>query len=388
MAGCGLPSSNAAFALDVLRNPTPTLHMPTIRTTSLVALALTAAFVDTAAGQNVILSEFGQDANGSWIEVHNRGATPADISPWSIYLATPTPNAPRTYWWGFRPNTVIAPGGYLIVRWMQPIPSTPVAGEVATGNTVPYFLFGLGAEAVPETQGALALFRTQTSSLVSNAAVIADWVSWGGTGLSRENLAIQNGVWRTGATAPARAPGHSLARHPGTSWSTQPELAWFLDDTPTPGGANVGSASVVTVGGACAPFGHSLLGAPTLAATSMPVLGNTSFGVTIDNTTGVYAEWCILAMAANTMPFGRSDLLPPTAGADSCFVLVDPFTMFGTMWSRTGMMRTTMPMPLQGMPAGLAGQSFSLQAIVLDLSPNAWPPYKGLTNALDITIGN
>jgi hypothetical protein len=51
-------------------------------------------------------------------------------------------------------------------------------------------------------------------------------------------------------------------------------------------------------------------------------------------------------------------------------------------------MRTTMPMPLQGLAAGLAGQSFSLQAIVLDLSPNAWPPYKGLTNALDITIGN
>jgi hypothetical protein len=45
-------------------------------------------------------------------------------------------------------------------------------------------------------------------------------------------------------------------------------------------------------------------------------------------------------------------------------------------------------MSLQGLPAALAGQSFALQAIVLDLSPNAWPPYKGLTNALSITIGN
>ena len=89
-----------------------------IRTTSLLTLALSALLADTAVAQDVILSELGRDANGSWIELHNRGATNADISPWSIYLATSTANMPRTYWWGFRPNTVIAPGGYLLVRWL------------------------------------------------------------------------------------------------------------------------------------------------------------------------------------------------------------------------------------------------------------------------------
>jgi len=371
-----------------LLNPTLTLPMPKIRTTSLLTLALSALLADTAVAQDVILSELGRDANGSWIELHNRGATNADISPWSIYLATSTANMPRTYWWGFRPNTVIAPGGYLLVRWLQPIPSSPVQGEVATGNSNPYFLFGLGAEQLPDAPGALALFRTQSSALVSNPAVIHDWVSWGGNGLSRENLAIQNGKWRAGGAAPVLAQGFSLARHPANTWSSQPDLAWFLDETPTPSGANVGAASVATIGAPCAPFGHTLLGEPRLAATSMPVLGNSSFGITIDNTTGVFLEWCILAMSAGTLPIGRSDLLPPTAGGDSCFVLVDPSTSFGTLWSRTGMARTTIPMSLQGLPAALAGQSFALQAIVLDLSPNAWPPYKGLTNALAITIGN
>lgn len=362
--------------------------MPKNCTKALAALAFAAVFPDTAACQDVIVSEVGRDANGSWIEVHNRGASAADVSPWSVYLATPTAGMPRTYWWGFRPNTVIAPGGYLVVRWLQPIPATPIPGEIATGNTNAYFLFGLGAEAVPHQQGAVALFRTQFSGNMNAANSIVDWVSWGGNGLAREDLAIQNGAWRAGNAAPSTTASSSLARHPGSTWSSQPALAWFVDETPTPGGANVGAASLVVSGSACSPIGHTLLGAPTLGATSMPVLGNVGFGITIDNTTGIFAEWCIVAMSASTMPYGRADLLPPAPGGSSCLVMLDPSAAFGTIWTRTAAMRTSLPMSLQGLPAALAGQSFAMQALVIDMTPNAWPPYKGVTNALAVTIGN
>lgn len=362
--------------------------MPKNCTKTLAALALAAAFSDAAACQDVIVSEIGRDANGSWIELHNRGSTAVDLSPWSVYLATSTPGMPRAYWWGFRPNTAIAAGGHLVVRWMQPIPASPTPGEIATGATNPYFLFGLGAEPVPQGQGAIGLFRTQYSGNMNNAAWIVDWVSWGGNGLLREDLAIQSGAWRVGSSAPSMPDGCSIARHPGTTWSAQPGLAWFVDETPTPGGANVGAASLIVSGSACAPMGHTLLGAPTLGATSMPVLGNGAFGINVDNTTGVFAEWCIVAMSAQTMPFGRADLLPPTPGGSSCLVMLDPGTAFGTLWTRTAAMRTSLPMSLQGLPASLAGQSFSMQALVFDMSPTAWPPYKGVTNALTVTIGN
>lgn len=388
MAGCGTPSSRVAAGSDVSHITTARVPMPKNCTKALATLALAAAITDTAACQDVIVSELGRDANGSWIEIHNRGAVAANVSAWSIYLATTTVGMPRAYWWGFRPNTVLPAGSYLVVRWMQPIPAVPVPGEVATGNTNPYFLFGLGAEPVPQSQGALALFRTQFSGNMSSATWIADWVSWGGSGLTREDLAIQNGAWRAGNSAPSMPPACSLARHPGSTWSSQPELAWFVDETPTPGGANVGSAALVINGSACAPMGHSLLGAPTLGATSMPVLGNSAFGLTVDNTTGVYAEWCIFALSAGTMPFGRADLLPPTPGGSSCLVMLDPSAAFGTLWTRTAAMRTSLPMSLQGLPAALAGQSFAMQALVFDMSPNAWPPYKGVTNALTVTIGN
>ena len=362
--------------------------MPMIRTTALLALALSAVNLDNRAlAQEVILSEFGVGPTGGFVELHNRGATTADISAWSLFLATPTVGMPRTYWWGFRPASTIPAGGFLVVRWLQPLPSAPVSGEVFTGATNAYFLFGLGGEALPLQQGALALFRSQSSALMSTPSIINDWVSWGGNGLSREDLAVQNGAWRTGSRTPSLSNGCSLARHPGREWSTTPDLAWFVDTTPTPGAANVGAASLQSLGSPCTPIGHQLLGAPTLNALSLPVLGNSSFGFTIDNTTGVFAEWCILALTATTMP-GRNDLLPPAPGGESCYVLIDPSTSFGSYWQHTSLLRTTLPLSQQGLPAALAGQSYAEQAIVLDLYSSAWPPYKGVTNAVTVTLGN
>lgn len=359
-----------------------------IRTTALLALAFTAVNLDNRAlAQDVILSEFGIEPAGGYIELHNRGTATADVSAWSVYLATPTASMPRTYWWGFRPGSTIPAGEFLVVRWLQPLPALPVPGEVFTGATNPYFLFGLGGEALPQQRGALGLFRTQHSASVSTPSMIVDWVSWGGNGLSREDLAVQNGVWRAGRATSPLENGASLARHPGRDWSSTPELAWFLDTTPTPGGPNVGAAALQSIGSPCTPTGHQLLGTPSLTALSLPVLGNSSFGFAVDNTTGVFTEWVIVAMTATTMP-GRNDLLPAAPGGDNCFVFVDPSTSFGSLWQHSSMMRTTMPLSLQGLPAALAGQSFAVQALVLDLYSSAWPPYKGLTNAVVVTLGN
>lgn len=363
--------------------------MPNLRTNALTALALAAAFFDTrAVAQDVVLSEVGLGPVGGWVELHNRGGTAADVSPWSVYLATATPTMPRNYWWGFRPGTVIPAGGYLIVRWMQPLPAQPVAGEEFTGASVPYFLFGLGAELLPQSQGALALIRSQASGAMSSSNVLVDWVSWGGNGFPREDLAIQAGLWRAGSRAPALSSGMSLSRHPGMGGGSQPELAWFLDATPTPGQDNVGAASLVTLGQPCAPVGHQLLGAPDLLATSLPVLGNPAFGFAVEDTTGVFTEWVLVALTAGPLPAPRNDLLPPAPGGENCFVVVDPTTTFATMWVHTSMLRTNLPLSLAGLPSGLAGQSFCAQALVLDLASNPWPPYKGLSNAILVTLGN
>lgn len=363
--------------------------MPNLRTNALLTLAFAAATLDTpAVAQDVILSEVGLAASGGYVELHNRGAVAADVSPWSIYLATATPNLPRNYWWGFRPGTVIPAGGFLVVRWLQPLPQQSIAGEEFTGATVPYFLFGLGAEALPQTQGAVALVRSQTSSAMNSSSVLVDWVGWGGNGFPREDLAIQAGLWRSGSRAPSLSMGTSLARHPAMGGGTRPELAWFVDATPTPGQDNVGAAALATLAQPCAPTGHQLLGLPDLLATSLPVLGNGAFGLAVDDTTGVFTEWVVVALTTDALPFPRNDLLPPAPGGDLCTVAIDPSTTFATFWLHTSMLRTNLPLSFASLPAGLAGQSFCAQALVFDAYASAWPPYKGITNGLRVTIGN
>jgi hypothetical protein len=360
--------------------------MPTKTTLAAALPLLCAAILDSAAAQDVILGEFARTGSAGWIELHNRGGAAADVSGWSIYLATATPGQPQTYWWGFRSGTVIAPGQRLVVRWLAPVPATPVPGEVATGATPYDFLFSLGAEQLPLQRGALALLRSQQNADMNSAAIIADWVSWGSGGLSRETLAQQAGVWVAGhATAPL-ASGSSLARFPGQVAPASPELAWFLDTTPTPGADNVGAAETRTVGVPCAPIGHHLLGAPVLTATSVPVLGNAAFGLRVANTTGVLLEQCWFVFTFADVPAGNAGLLPPVPGT-SCLVYVDPATLFldATLHSSVG--ATVLPLSLADLPPALAGISFAVQALVQD-GAATWPPFQGVTNALAITLGS
>src|SRR5262245_50797798 len=360
--------------------------MPTNPTLAAALPLLCAALLDSAAAQDVILGEVARTGSTGWIELHNRGSAAADVSGWSIYLATATPGQPQTYWWGFRSGTVIAAGQRLVVRWLAPVPATPVPGEVATGATLYDFLFSLGAEPLPLQRGALALLRSQQNADMNSPAIVADWVSWGSGGLAREQLAQQAGVWVAGhATAPLAA-GSSLARHPGQVAASTPELAWFVDTTPTPGGDNVGAADTHAVGAPCAPIGHHLLGAPVLTATSVPVLGNAAFGLRVANTTGVLLEQCWFVFAFADAPAGIAGLLPPVPGT-ACFVYFDPATLFADVSLHTTVGATVLPLPLAGLPPALAGVRFCVQVLVQDAG-SAWPPFQGVTNALSITLGS
>ncbi len=362
--------------------------MPRFRTLWPLAIACSAALFDaTLRSQDVILSEVGEDATGTWIELFNRDTIPADVSTWSLYLTTATPNQPRTYWWGFRPGTTIAPGEFLLVRWLTPPPNPPRADEVATGTSQYGFLFGLGAEPLPTDRGALALLRSQLSAQMNSPSIIADWVAWGSGGLTREGLAEQAGVWRLGMATAPRSTGASLARHPSASVAGHPELSWFVDPTPTPGSSNVGAAALATIGTACAPNGHHLLGAPVLTAASMPVLGNSAFAVNVSNTTGVLLEHSVLVFALEPAAAGLPQLLPPVAGV-GCSVFLDPSTWFANTWMHTTVNQTTFPLSLTNLPATLDGIHFAMQALVFDDLATAWPAYQGVTNAVVVTLGS
>src|SRR5206468_949258 len=136
-------------------------------------------------------------ATGSdrWIEVHNRGSAVADLSLWSLYLATATPGRPQNYWWPFPAGTTLPPDSYLRVHWYQPVPAATAPNELWTGNTVYDFLFGLGGETLPSSAAALALLQSQQNALMNSASVFVDFVEYGAPSLPREALAVQAQLW-------------------------------------------------------------------------------------------------------------------------------------------------------------------------------------------------
>lgn len=334
----------------------------------------------------VVLSEV--QAEAGWIELHNRGEAAADLTGFALYLATDTPNRHRNYWWGFPPGTALAPGGFLRVHWLAPLPANPAPGELHTGETTYHFLFGPGAEPLPAARGALALLDSQQQALMNSPAVFRDWVGWGASGLRREDLAVQQGLWLPGHAAPSIPAGSSLARGPVAHLPAAPEQAWFVDTTPTPLAHNTGSAALATHGSPCALPGHHLLGAPTLEPRSLPVAGNGDFALHVTHTTGLLLETCALVFALDESPPGAPGLLPTVPGGPDCRQWIDPVAVFGSRWLPTTANGTTIPFGLRHVPAALAGVRFHVQAMVFDFWPNAWPPYQGVTNALAVTLGS
>lgn len=355
--------------------------------------ALTAALDVSLAAQGsqgpaVLLHEVFADPHAVWIELHNRSEHAVDLSAWSLHLATRTANQPQTYWWAFPPNTSIAGGGFLRVFWFQPAPPAPGPLDLFTGATPYHFLFGLGGEPLDPRRGALALLRSQQSSAMNSPQIIEDWVSWGEGGFPREQLAEQAQRWRTGQFAAAIPAGHSLARHTALAGTATPHAQqWFLDATPTPLAPNLSGGTVQSYGQPCAALGHHLLGAPELQATSVPVLGNPTFGLRITNTTGLLGETVLVAFTAGAAPQHQRSWLPEFVTGSSCRELVDTGAVLGGIWLRATTWRTELQLPLGGLSPALAGLELHAQALVFDHWPFVWPPYQGATNALAITIG-
>lgn len=361
--------------------------LPTCRTAAAAFFAIaTAAALPRA--QDVLLSEVRADGEQRWVELHNRGATPVDLSTWSLHHASQTTGTSHDHWWAFPAGTVMAPDSYLRVHWFQAAPpGATVPGELWTGATPFHFLFGLGGEALEGARGAFGLLSSQVNELMNSPSIFEDWVSWGEHGFAREPLAIQAGLWAAGRCAPAIPAGSSLARDPAaTSTVPFPDLAWFVDNTPTPLQPNITGAIVQAYGTACVLPGNHLLGAPVLRATGQPLLGNAGFGLAIDHTTGIFGEFTLFAFAAAAAPPGQPSLLPPFGGV-SCAQAIDALQWLGAWLAPAQIVTTPMPLSLAGLPPSALGAELHVQAIVLDLLPYAMPPYQGISNALRVVVG-
>jgi hypothetical protein len=347
-----------------------------------------AAFLTTLTlpAQTVILSEVRADAEGRWVELHNRGAVPVDLSAWSLHHASHTPGMPQEYWWAFPGGTVLQAGGFLRVHWHQAVPATTTPGELFTGNTPYHFLYGLGSEPLSGTRGAFGLMRTQFPEYVAEVAYLEDWLSWGEHGYSREPIAIDADRWTDGRHAPAIPAGSSLARNTATIATLDlHDQQWFVDASPTPLAPNLSGAGVTEYGLGCAVFGHHLLGTPELHAPSLPLLGNAQFKLTVDNTTGIYGEYVMVVWSAGQAPAGQVSVLPPEPGL--CSELIDTSNLVSAWLLQAQVISTNVPLSLANMPPELVGSEVHAQALVLDLLPFAYSPIQGLTNGVKIVFG-
>jgi hypothetical protein len=359
-----------------------------MQNTTLLAFFTTAALAATAArGQQVLVNEVHCAAGDAWIELHNRTTYAVDLSSWSLHHATKTPGMPQNYWWPFPSGTTLPAGGFLRVHWNQDAPPSPAANDLYTGTSVYGFLFGLGAEPLSGVRGAVGLYRTQANSLMNTASVVEDWVSYGEHGFTRETYAVQAGRWTAGRAAPSIPPTTSLARDPGAvATAATHDLQWFVDNTPTPLGPNVTGASVTSYGDACALPGHHLIGMPQLRANGLPLVGNATFGLVLDHTTGIFGEFVLVGFSAGPRVPGTPSVLPPFAGV-GCQEAID-VTQFVASWLLPAqIIGTHVPLPLSGLPASAAGTELHVQALVIDLLPNVYPPYQGISNALRVVVG-
>jgi len=353
-----------------------------------IAAILASVLLGTAlTAQDVVLSEVRADGTERWVEIHNRGAAPAALASWSLHYATRTTGTPQNYWWAFPSWATLAPGGFLRVHWYQSSPGTAVPGELYTGTSPYGFLFGLGGEELHGEGGAFALVRSQQNGAMNTAAMYEDWLSWGENGFTRENLAVQNGRWTAGRHAPAIPAGQSLARHVAAiGLMTTHELEWFVDPTPTPMSGNVTGVLVASYGQGCAVPGHHLLGVPVLRTQSLPTIGNSQFGYSVDSTTGVYGESMLFAFSAAAAPAGLPSLLPVFPGA-SCAEAIDTRYVLAAWLLPTHAVQTPVPLTLTNVPASLSGLALHAQAMLFDWLPNAYPPFQGLTNAVVVVLG-
>ncbi|MHC4077750.1 MAG: lamin tail domain-containing protein, partial [Planctomycetota bacterium] len=225
-------------------------------------LALVLCGATTSLGAQVVISEIhlspATATEPQWIEIVNLGTAPQDLSNWSVYQATKTPNKPQNYWFAMPAKTVLPANTIMRIAWGAKITSTNPL-DIETGDNVKNFLFGLGFEP----------FK-------------------GESGFKREDLAVTAQLWTENQFIPAPTAKESIALASYLQEEPTPLSAFFLDHTPTPLVNNHLDAMwtdcpVPPCPKPCATGGAKLA---RLWFAGVPTDGNTDFAFTIDNTRG------------------------------------------------------------------------------------------------------
>jgi hypothetical protein len=273
----------------------------------LAGAALATGLLIPAARAQVVLSEVNFTTNAQWIEIHNAGTSDVDLTGWSLYQATNS--TPGNYWYPMPAQTILQSGAYLRVHWLAPLQAnTPT--DIYTGQSIYHFLFGLSAETLDPTRGALALFNTQSNALMNTPAAMVDWVNWGTTGFVREGIAVSAGLWTDGSFAPAVTganPLPTLANDYRAVGGRASSLNWFLDTTPTPGQDNIGNATVTSIGSPCSQTQRPGFEA-RLVSFGVPASGNLGFKIGIDRDLNA-GEIAVQLLTVGADPSGS--ILPP-----------------------------------------------------------------------------
>ncbi len=257
----------------------------------IACLALGAAFLNSSLRSQVVLSEIeftSRNSEGQWIELFNMGQKEVDLSKWSLSVEKRTIAGNKQFFFGFPKNTKVASGKFVRIHWLAKVKGNQVCPgkngiEVFTGTTLNHFLFGLGAESLTPSAGAVGLFDTQKSSDVAKKEHVVDWVQWGSTNWLREGLAIAAKKWVTATFAPAVDP--KVSKVPTLAYDyrtptlpTSGFINWYLDDAPTPCADNSGGGAFMAFYGTSCKGGLST--APTFSGNGIPkrgVGGGTNF---------------------------------------------------------------------------------------------------------------
>ncbi len=359
-----------------------------MKAVTLPALAAFVWLLAPSATSQVVISEINfsaqQAGDDQWVEVANLGSETAELNGWSLYLATKTPGRPGTYWFAFPQGTELEPAAFLRVHWRAPIPDDPPGpNEIYTGNQLVHFMFGYGAEILPsqpdelhpELQGgALALLSTQNNLLMNDHNIIQDWVSWGGNGYSREDLAIQAGKWSSGASVAPPAQRDSIALSLADNEDPTPVSAYFHDASPTPNAPNAVGSESVDLGGACSAGTLSPL---ILRTESLPVVGNRDFRFRLDNTLGGPNDFALLVLSPD--PGDGSTVIL------GCMLEVGLTNAWGAVITQTQVGQTYFPFDMSVMDPVLSGLLAYVQAAVIRLGT---PGDLATSDALKLILGS
>ena len=157
----------------------------------------------------------------SQIELFNRTSSPIDVSGFWLCHTTPGLIYAR-----IPDNTVIEPGGFLIVNWgldgknfeneIFTFPAVPIPLNVEHGEFGFYKSFGFSEDNFADSN------------------LLLDYVQWGEADHFRQGVAVGANIWPENAFVPSPPPGQSLAY---TGDGDTPD-AW-MHTTPTIGIANV-----------------------------------------------------------------------------------------------------------------------------------------------------